>query len=51
VFDTDSITDHATFDNPLQYATGVDSVLVAGELVLRQGQMTEALPGRALARG
>ena len=51
VFDPESITDHATFDNPLQYATGISSVLVAGELVLRQGQMTEALPGRALARG
>ncbi len=51
VFDPASITDHATFDDPLQYATGVDSVLVAGEFVLQQGRMTQALPGRALARG
>ncbi|MAG36626.1 MAG: N-acyl-D-amino-acid deacylase [Dehalococcoidia bacterium] len=51
VFDPVSIADRATFDDPLQYATGVDSVLVAGQFVLEQGHMTQALPGRALARG
>ena len=50
VFDPDAITDHATFDEPLIYSTGVDSVVVAGELVLAQGDTTGALPGRALAR-
>ena len=50
VFDPATITDNATFDSPLRYATGVDSVLVAGEFVLRQGRMTQALPGRALAK-
>ena len=35
---------------PNQYAEGVRSVLVSGQFVLRDGRMTGALPGRALAR-
>ena len=48
VFDAETITDHATFDRPHQYATGVRDVFVNGELVLRNGEHTGALPGRAV---
>ncbi len=48
VFDPESIRDHATFDRPHQYATGVDHVLVNGELVLHDGRHTGALPGRVV---
>jgi N-acyl-D-aspartate/D-glutamate deacylase len=49
LFDPRTIVDHATYDEPSRYAQGVDSVVVAGQVVLERGQMTGALPGRALA--
>jgi len=48
VFDPDKIQDHATFEEPHRYSTGVSHVLVNGELVLRDGEHTGALPGRVL---
>ncbi|HVG97733.1 MAG TPA: hypothetical protein VNK05_12585 [Chloroflexota bacterium] len=50
LFDPRTIVDHATYDVPCRYAQGVDSVLVAGQVVLERGRVTGALPGRALAR-
>jgi len=48
VFDPERIDDHATYDNPHRYATGVEHVAVNGTLVLRDGEHTEALPGRVV---
>jgi N-acyl-D-amino-acid deacylase len=48
VFDPGRIQDHATFDDPHQYATGVEHVAVNGTLVLRDGEHTGALPGRVV---
>jgi dihydroorotase/N-acyl-D-amino-acid deacylase len=48
VIDLDTVQDHASFEQPHQYATGVQHVLVNGELVLKDGQMTGKRPGRAL---
>jgi N-acyl-D-amino-acid deacylase len=48
VFDPETIQDHATYDQPMQFATGVSEVLVNGELVLRDGEHTGALPGRVV---
>jgi N-acyl-D-amino-acid deacylase len=48
VFDPATITDHATFEKPHQYATGVKHVLVNGVQVIRNGEHTGAKPGRAL---
>ena len=50
VFDPARITDHATYDDPHRYATGVSTVLVNGEVVLDGGDHTGALPGRVLKR-
>jgi N-acyl-D-amino-acid deacylase len=46
VFDPARIADHATFEKPHQYATGVSDVLVNGVAVLRGGDHTGATPGR-----
>ena len=48
VFDPATITDHATFEKPHQYATGVKHVFVNGVQVIKDGEHTGAKPGRAL---
>ena len=46
VFDPALIEDHATFEDPHRYATGVRDVLVNGVPVLLSGEHTGATPGR-----
>lgn len=48
VFDPATIADRATYDKPHQYAVGMRHVFVNGVQVLRDGEHTGALPGRAL---
>ena len=48
VFDPTTIIDRSTFEQPSQLATGVSYVLVNGVPVVDGGQITAALPGRAL---
>ncbi|MFQ6046576.1 MAG: amidohydrolase family protein, partial [Gemmatimonadales bacterium] len=48
VFDPATITDHATFDEPHQYATGMEHVFVNGVQVLRDGEHTGETPGRVV---
>jgi hypothetical protein len=44
------VSDRATFEQPHQYAVGVSYVLVNGEVVLADGAVTGARPGRVLTR-
>ncbi len=48
VFDPAKIQDHATFDKPHQYATGVMHVFINGTQVLKNGEHTGAKPGRVV---
>lgn len=48
VFDPATIIDHATFEKPHQYATGVQHVFVNGVQVLKDGEHTGAKPGRVV---
>jgi N-acyl-D-amino-acid deacylase len=48
VFDPATIADRATFQEPHQYAVGMKHVFVNGVQVLKDGEHTGALPGRAL---
>jgi len=46
IFDPAAVKDHATFDKPHQYATGMIHVFVNGQQVLKDGEHTGAKPGR-----
>jgi N-acyl-D-aspartate/D-glutamate deacylase len=48
VFDPRTITDHATYEKPHQYATGMVDVFVNGVQVLKDGEHTGAKPGRVV---
>ncbi len=48
VFDPATIQDHATFENPHQYSTGMQHVFVNGQQVLKDGEHTGAKPGRVV---
>ena len=48
VFDPHTIQDHATFESPHQYSTGVVHVWVNGTQVLKDGEHTGATPGRVV---
>ena len=48
VFDPAAVQDHATFEKPHQYATGMRHVFVNGVQVLRDGEHTGATPGRVV---
>ena len=48
VFDPATIQDHGTYAKPHQYATGVSHVLVNGVETLRDGEPTDARPGRVV---
>ena len=48
IFDPNTVQDHATYDKPHQYATGVSDVFVNGVQVLKNNEHTGASPGRFL---
>jgi N-acyl-D-amino-acid deacylase len=48
IFDPATIDDHATFDRPQQYATGMRDVFVNGVQVLKDGEHTGATPGQVV---
>ncbi|MEQ1517949.1 MAG: D-aminoacylase, partial [Usitatibacteraceae bacterium] len=50
VFDPATIQDHATFDKPQQFATGVEQVFVNGIHALKNGEATR-LPSGRFVRG
>ena len=46
IFDPNAVRDNATFAKPHQYATGMIHVFVNGVQVLKDGEHTDAKPGR-----
>jgi N-acyl-D-amino-acid deacylase len=50
VFDPATIQDRSAYTDPHHYSEGVRHVLVNGVVVLEDGAMTGALPGRFLER-
>ncbi len=48
IFDPEKIQDHATYEKPHQYSTGVIHVFINGIQVLKDGEHTDAKPGRVV---
>ena len=48
VFDPAKVIDRATFESPNQYPTGIEYVLVNGQISVDKGQRTSSLGGRVL---
>ena len=51
LFDPQTIDDVATYDDPHQYARGISTVIVNGEVTIDAGEHTGALSGQVLRRG
>ena len=51
VLDPDTVVDHATYDDPHRYSTGIRHVVVNGEPAVEGGVVLDARPGRRLRRG
>ena len=46
IFDPSKVQDHAVYDKPQQFATGISDVFVNGIAVLKNGEHTNAKPGK-----
>lgn len=51
VFSEDTIVDKSTYTDPFHYSQGVQWLIVNGQIVIDDGQVTRARPGRALRKG
>jgi N-acyl-D-aspartate/D-glutamate deacylase len=51
IFDPDRLQDQADFTDPMQYAEGIDYLLVNGTVVIDEGMLADTKPGRLLKRG
>ncbi len=50
IFDAATVADQATFDDPHQYSTGIDYVIVNGQVVVEHGVQRPVLPGQVLRK-
>lgn len=48
VFDPETIADKATFEDPHQYASGIDHVIVNGQIVLSNNEHSGKRPGKVV---
>src|SRR5699024_10095042 len=48
IFDPETVIDNATFENPKQYAEGIEHVFVNGQLALTNGELTGVQAGEAV---
>jgi N-acyl-D-amino-acid deacylase len=48
IFNPNTIIDNSTYENPKQYPTGIDWVIVNGQTVVENGAQTGATPGRTI---
>jgi N-acyl-D-amino-acid deacylase len=50
VFNADTIADRATYSEPYQFPTGIEYVIVNGQIVIARGEQREVMAGRVLRK-
>ncbi|MBQ4504517.1 MAG: amidohydrolase family protein [Firmicutes bacterium] len=50
IFDPEAVTDNATFETPLEPPTGINYVLIGGEIAAKDGQMLQSRLGRSIRK-
>lgn len=50
IFNPETVIDNSTLEDPVQYPTGIDFVIVNGEIVIENGQHTGKLSGNVLKK-
>ncbi len=50
IFDASKIIDRATYENPRQFAEGIDYVIINGRILLEKGDLKGIRPGRVLRK-
>ena len=48
IFDPKTVFDMATFENPHQYAKGIEKVIISGEVIIDQGHHTNKMVGQII---
>ncbi len=48
IFDPDTIIDNATYENPRQFSSGIEWVIVNGQVVVENGRHTNTAPGKTI---
>jgi N-acyl-D-amino-acid deacylase len=48
IFDPDRIIDNATYEDPKQISSGIEWVIVNGQVVVEKGKLTHARPGKVI---
>jgi N-acyl-D-amino-acid deacylase len=48
IFNLDTVIDNATYENPKQFPSGIEWVIVNGKVVVEKGQHTQTTPGRTI---
>jgi N-acyl-D-amino-acid deacylase len=50
IFNADTVIDRASYNDPMQPASGIDYVIVAGQIILKDGVSTGLRPGQIIKR-
>jgi len=49
IFDPETVSDMATFENPHQYPNGIETVILSGNIIIDQGTHTNIMSGQVIA--
>jgi len=48
IFDPNTVSDMATFENPHQYPKGIETVIISGDIIINQGEHSNKMAGTVL---
>ena len=48
IFDSDTVIDNATYENPKQYPSGIHYVIVNGKIAIEKGELKSSNSGKAI---